>query len=559
MKWLIELPTTMPMAYTVIALAVVAATGLAFGTVRIRGIGLGIAGVLFAGIFFGHFGWAAPIHEEVLGFVREFGLILFVYTIGMQVGPGFTASLRRNGLPLNLLSAGIVFLGAGLALLLGRLFHIDIAAVAGLFAGATTNTPALGAATEALKSVPGIDATRAALPGLSYAVAYPFGIIGIITAMILIRRIFKMDAAQEFARFEAEQKRGVEPLQRLNLVVENANLDGLALRDVRGSDVFGVVVSRIKRAAAPEAEPASLDTVLRCGDVLLAVGSASALERFKILVGRASELDLMKAPGNVIYERLVVTRKDVLGRTISELALEQLHDVIITRIQRAGIEMTAVSGLRLQFGDMLQVVGTRSSIDGAAAILGNSVKDLNAAHLVPIFLGIAFGLLLGSYPISIDGMPAPLRLGLAGGPLIAAILLSRIGRIGRVVWYLPATANLFLREFGIVLFLAAVGLKSGAHFVEALVHGGGFTWMLCGAIVTLVPLLIVAAIGRLFVKLNYVNLCGLLAGSMTDPPALAFANTAIGSDAPSVAYAAVYPLTMLLRIVVAQLIVLIFS
>ena len=547
------------MAYTVIALAVVAVAGLALGAVRIRGIGLGIAGVLFAGIFFGHLGLAAPIHEEVLGFVREFGLILFVYTIGMQVGPGFTASLRRNGLPLNLLSAAIVFLGAGLALLLGLIFHIDIGAVAGLFAGATTNTPALGAAAEALKSVPGVDSARAALPGLSYAVAYPFGIIGIITAMILIRRMFSMKPAEEFARFEAEQQRGVEPPKRLNLVVENVNLDGLALRDVPGTDAFGVVVSRIKRAASPEVAPASLDTILHCGDVLLAVGSKKALERFKILVGRVSELDLMKAPGNVIYERLVVTRNEVLGRTVNELALEQMHDVIVTRIQRAGIEMTAVAGLRLQFGDMLQVVGTRESIEEAAGVLGNSVKDLNATHLVPIFLGIALGLLLGSYPITIGDMPAPVRLGLAGGPLIAAIVLSRIGRIGRVVWYLPATANLFLREFGIVLFLAAVGLKSGAHFVHALVHGGGLTWMLCGAVVTLVPLLIVAAIGRIFLKLNYVNLCGLLAGSMTDPPALAFANTAIGSDAPSVAYAAVYPLTMLLRIVVAQLIVLLFS
>ncbi len=559
MNWLTDLPTTTPMAYTVIALAIVAAAGLALGAVRIRGIGLGIAGVLFAGIFFGHFGFAAPIHEEVLGFVREFGLILFVYTIGMQVGPGFTASLRKNGLPLNLLSAAIVLLGAGLALFLGLVFHIDIAAVAGLFAGATTNTPALGAASEALKSVPSVDAARAALPGLSYAVAYPFGIIGIIAAMILIRRIFKVDAAQESARFEADQQRGVEPPQRLNLVVENANLDGLALRKVPGTDAFGVVVSRIQRVTSREAEPASLDTILHCGDVLLAVGSATALERFKILVGRVSEIDLMKAPGNVIYERLVVTRNEVLGQTVSELALEQLHDVIITRIQRAGIEMTAVAGLHLQFGDMLQVVGTRESLDAAAATLGNSVKELNAAHLVPIFLGIALGLVLGSYPITIGAMPAPVRLGLAGGPLIAAILLSRIGRIGRVVWYLPATANLFLREFGIVLFLAAVGLKSGAHFVEALVHGGGLTWMFCGAIVTLVPLLIVAAIGRIFLKLNYVNLCGLLAGSMTDPPALAFANTAVGSDAPSVAYAAVYPITMLLRIVVAQLIVLVFS
>ncbi len=559
MKWLTELPTTIPMAYAVIVLALVAASGLALGGVRIRGVGLGIAGVLFSGILFGHFGAARPINEEILAFVREFGLILFVYTIGMQVGPGFTASLRKNGLPLNLLSVGIVLLGAGLALLLGLIFHIDIAAVAGLFAGATTNTPALGAATEALKSVPGVDPAHAALPGLSYAVVYPFGIIGIILSMILIRRIFGIDPAQESARFEAEQKAGAAPPQRLNLVVENANLDGLALRAVPGTDAFGVVVSRIKRAASQEVEAATLDTVLHLGDVLLAVGSSAALDRFQILVGGASELDLMKVPGSVIYKRLVVTRNEVLGHTVSELALEQLHDVIVTRVQRAGVEVTAVAGLRLQFGDMLQVVGSKEDIEEAARILGNSVKELNAAHLVPVFVGIALGLLLGSYPISIGGMPAPVRLGLAGGPLIAAILLSRIGKIGRLVWYLPATANLFLREFGIVLFLASVGLKSGSHFVDALIHGGGLTWLFCGAVVTFVPLVTVAAIARLGLKMNYVNVCGLLAGSMTDPPALAFANAAIGSETPSVAYAAVYPLTMLVRIIVAQLIVLIFS
>jgi putative transport protein len=291
------------------------------------------------------------------------------------------------------------------------------------------------------------------------------------------------------------------------------------------------------------------------GDILLAVGTAKSLRELCLIVGVESPEDLMEAPGPVTFDRFVVTRKDVLGKTIRDLLLTQKYGVTVTRVSRAEVEMTAVPALALQFGDMVQVVGTAADIAKVASVLGNSVKDLNRTNFIPMFLGIGLGILLGLYPMSFANMPMPVRLGLAGGPLIVAIVLSRIGRIGSLIWYMPLNANLALRELGITLFLACAGLKAGAHFFEVLFTGHGLLWVASGAVITLVPLLLFAWIGRFFIKLNFINLCGLLSGSMTDPPALAFANAINNSDAPSVAYATVYPLTMLMRILVAQLLV----
>ncbi|MCE9610728.1 MAG: putative transporter [Chthoniobacter sp.] len=527
--------------------------GLALGHIKIRGIQLGVAGVLFAGIVFGHF--HLTLTPETLGFVRDFGLILFVYTIGIQVGPGFLTSLRRQGLPLNSLAVGIVLCGAALTVACAWLLHIDMAAAVGIFAGATTNTPALGAVQEALKQLPAIDPVRASLPALGYAVAYPFGIIGIILSMVLIRMLLRIDPAAEAKAFATEQETGTEPLLRMNVRVCNRNLNGLRLHEIPGKDTLGVVVSRVKYLGEDEVSVANAETVLHEGDLLLAVGTGRNLHEFCLIVGQESREDLMETPGPVAFERFVVTRKEILGKTIRELELTQRYGVTVTRVLRSEVAMTAVPNLTLQFGDALRVVGKAADIARVGPVLGNSVKELNRTSFIAMFIGIGLGVLLGIHPFALPGLPMPVRLGLAGGPLLVAIVLSRLGRIGTLLWYMPLNANLALRELGITLFLACAGLKAGEHFFAILFSGQGPLWMACGAIITLVPLLLGAFVGRFLLKENFINLCGLLSGSMTDPPALAFANAINNSDAPSVAYATVYPLTMLLRILVAQLIV----
>lgn len=557
MNLLAEFATNQPVAYAVLILAGVAVAGLAIGHAKIGGLRLGVAGVLFAGIAFGHFRLTIP--SEILGFVREFGLILFVYTIGIQVGPGFFTSLRREGLPLNLLAMGIVLSGAVLTVVISRLMNIDMAAAVGIFSGATTNTPALGAAQEAVKLLPGFDLERAALPALGYAAAYPLGIIGIILSMVMMRTIFRIDTAREAEAFAREQGTGNDPLQRMTIRVRNPSLNGLHLHELPGRDSLGVVVSRIKYLGESEAVAANGDTVLHENDLLLVVGTPHGLREFCLIVGVESPEDLMETPGSVTFQRFVLTRKDIVGKTIRDLELTQHYGVTVTRVMRADVEMSAVPALTLQFGDTLQVAGKEGDIAKVAAVLGNSVRDLNRTNFMSMFIGIGLGILLGICPFSFSGMPMPVRLGLAGGPLIAAIVLSRIRHLGTMVWYMPLNANLALRELGITLFLACAGLKAGEQFIKVLFSAQGLLWIACGAFITVVPLLFVAWVGRVFMKLNFINLCGLLSGSMTDPPALAFANAINNSDAPSVAYAAVYPLTMLARILVAQVLVVIFA
>ncbi|MBI5388254.1 MAG: putative transporter [Verrucomicrobia bacterium] len=556
MKWLLELQTTLPIAHAVLVLAGVAILGLAVGSLKVRQLGLGIAGVLFAGILFGHF--KLTINKEILHFVREFGLILFVYTIGMQVGPGFLTSLRRQGLPLNLMAASIVLLGALVAVAIALLARIDMATIVGVFSGATTNTPSLGASQEALKSIPNIDPARTELPALGYAVAYPFGVIGIILTMLLFRGVFRIDLEREAAAFKAEHRKADEKVGRMNIRVENPNLEGVKLKQVPGINELGVVVSRIKRGAQGAVEVALEDAVIHVGDLLLAVGKKPSLEQFRMVVGKESSLDLLKEASPIMTQRIVVTKRDVLGKSLRELEFNKLYSIAITRVTRADLQITAVPELELQFGDMLMVVGEKEDILEATKALGNSVKELQHTNLIPVFVGILLGILLGSYPFTFGGMPAPVRLGLAGGPLLAALILSRIGRLGPLVWYMPVNANIVLRELGIVLFLACVGLKAGEHFADILTKGDGFVWMGYGALITVVPLAVVGVVARLVMKQNFMNVCGLMAGSMTDPPALQFANATSNSDAPSVAYATVYPLTMFLRILVAQILVLVF-
>ena len=554
MNWLEALEKTNVVAHAVLVLCVVSIAGFAIAAIKVRGIGLGSAGVLFAGLLFGHFGW--KIEHSVLDFAREFGLILFVFTIGLQIGPGFFASLQRQGLALNLCAAAIVLGGAGLAALTVPLLGTTSFAAAGLFSGATTNTPSLGAGQEAISAVPNSTAEDKALPALAYAVAYPGGVFGIIASVILLGKLFRVKEEAELEAFENERRSQIVPLRRRSLEVTNANLEGLRIGQIPGVHDEGIAVSRLKLAGSEEIRLATDDAIVHVGDVLLAVGTEEALEKFQRIVGRVCEADLMRSSGPVEFRHLLVTRKEVLGKSLRQLALDTLCGVVATRIQRGGVEITARADFRVEFGDSLHVVGDAKGLDEAATLVGNSQKELAQTHFLPVFAGIALGVIAGLVPIAMPGLPVPVRLGLAGGPLVAAIVLSWLGRIGSVVWYMPSGANLALRELGIVLFLACVGLKAGSRFMDTLLSQDGPVWLLAGLCITVLPLLVVGIVARIILKMNFVVLSGLIAGSMTDPPALAFANTLIKSDAPSVSYAAVYPLTMLLRILCAQFLVL---
>lgn len=542
-------------AVSLILLSSVAAGGLALGAVKIKGVGLGSAGVLFVGLLVGSLGF--EMDPAVTEFLREFGLMLFVFTMGLQLGPGFFDSLRRAGLSLNVLAVSIVLAGVLCTWLCGVLFNIAAGARLGLFSGSTTNTPSLGAAQQALQAI-AAPPDQMLLPALAYSASYPIGIIGIIASLLLLQRFFKIDMAAEARAFDSVQKQGTEPLERLNVRVENANLEGLTVHDLPGRRETGVIISRLQRADESAVINATEETPVRLGDHLLLVGTAENLASFQRIIGSVAEVDLMKAPGDVSFKRVVVTNRKLLGKSLAELGLDHLHGVTVTRIVRAGVEMTAVPGVKLQFGDFLHVVGETSGLEAAAKTLGNSLLALNTTQFIPVFIGLALGVLAGSLPISVPGLASPLKLGLAGGPLVVAILLSRLGRVGPLVWHMPANTNLAFRELGIAMFLACVGLSAGPKFFSTVMSQDGLVWAGAALVVSMVPLLVAGIIGRRWMRLNFLVLSGLLTGSMTDPPALAFANGLAKSDAPSIAYATVYPATMLTRILMAQVMVLLF-
>lgn len=550
MQWLFELYDTNPTAQAIAILSLVCVVGMSMGSIRIRGVKLGTSGVLFAAILCGHF--SEPVDHETLEFIKEFGLILFVFCIGLQLGPGFFASLRQSGLPLNALAAAIVFSGGALAVGLSWLAGFDGAATAGLFSGATTNTPSLGAAQQTLATFPGVTADRAALPALAYAVTYPTGIVGIIGTLLVLRAWMKIDVAQEVADHSAAQRNHVVPLETRTLIVENANLGELPIREVPGLAESGAVVSRIRFAGAQAVYVAKSDTRLHMGDRILVVGPAKGLDHFQRVIGSATEENLLDAHGEVVQRRIAVTNAKLLGQTLKELQLDIIYGVTVTRLTRGDLQMTALPGVTLRFGDVLQLVGPPAAIELAAQRLGNSLRALNDTHFVPFFAGVAAGIALGTLPFHIAGLPQPLRLGLAGGQLIVAIIVGRLGRVGTLVWHMPLVVNLAFREFGIALFFASVGLLAGPTFFATALSSTGALWALTGACVTMIPLLAIGFIARKWLNMNFVVLSGLLAGSMTDPPALTFANGICQSESPAVAYATVYPLTMLLRIMVAQ-------
>ena len=548
MSWLFELHRTQPVAHAIGVLSFVCVLGMALGSLKFRGIGLGTAGVLFAGIALGNFG--EPVDHQTLAFVKEFGLILFVFTIGLQLGPGFFAAFRQQGLKFNLLAAAIVLCGVVIAPVAGWLAGLEKAAVPGIFSGASTNTPSLGAAIQTLASLPNLTARQVNMPTVAYAVTYPTAIVGIIGTLLLLKLLFRIDAPREAEEFAAKSHAKVEPLEHRTLLVTNPKLDGLRIDSIPARVECGVTISRVRRENGTVV--ATDPMLIHCNDRMLVVGTSAALEQFERVVGERSDEDLVLEESGITDRRVVVTERSALGKTIHELDLDERFQVAVTRVTRADLEMSAVPNLRLQFGDQLLIVGHEEDLDKAAKAVGNSLKELNATHFIPFFIGIVLGIALGTMPVAFPGLSQPVRLGLAGGPLIAALVLGRIGRIGPHVWHMPVNTNLAFREFGIALFFAAVGLSAGSSFFQTVFSSTGIYWLLAGVSVTVLPLVLVGVLGRVLLKLNFIELSGLLAGSMTDPPALSFACNIAGSDAPTVSYATVYPLTTVLRILAAQ-------
>ncbi|HAN7884901.1 TPA: putative transporter [Escherichia coli] len=545
-------------ALTVSILALVAVVGLFIGNVKFRGIGLGIGGVLFGGIIVGHFVSQAgmTLSSDMLHVIQEFGLILFVYTIGIQVGPGFFASLRVSGLRLNLFAVLIVIIGGLVTAILHKLFDIPLPVVLGIFSGAVTNTPALGAGQQILRDL-GTPMEMVDQMGMSYAMAYPFGICGILFTMWMLRVIFRVNVETEAQQHESSRTNGGALIKTINIRVENPNLHDLVIKDVPILNGDKIICSRLKREETLKVP--SPDTIIQLGDLLHLVGQPADLHNAQLVIGQEVDTSLSTKGTDLRVERVVVTNENVLGKRIRDLHFKERYDVVISRLNRAGVELVASGDISLQFGDILNLVGRPSAIDAVANVLGNAQQKLQQVQMLPVFIGIGLGVLLGSIPVFVPGFPAALKLGLAGGPLIMALILGRIGSIGKLYWFMPPSANLALRELGIVLFLSVVGLKSGGDFVNTLVNGEGLSWIGYGALITAVPLITVGILARMLAKMNYLTMCGMLAGSMTDPPALAFANNLHPtSGAAALSYATVYPLVMFLRIITPQLLAVLF-
>lgn len=555
MNWLLDLLWQETVAHTILIYSLIIVVGVFLGKLKLFGVSLGITFVLFAGLAAGHFGLSA--NHLVIDFVKDFGLILFVFSIGLQVGPGFFSSFRRGGLSLNLMALIIVLLGGFITLIIHFITGMSLPMLVGVMSGAVTNTPGLGAAQLALTQIsgnnPGVDIMEI---GLGYAVAYPFGVLGIILTMFVIRKILGINVQKELTLFN-QDKHPTETLpEKISILVSNQIIFNKTIFEISQLIKQEFVISRILHNG--ELLLASSDTIIYENDIVLAVTQKGLIPEVVRQIGTQSEMDLTSKSGKLISRRVMVTNKEVFGKDLGSLKLRTRYNINITRVYRSGIELVASPHLRLQMGDKLTVVGDEKSMEKVIEQLGNSLKRLNEPNIIPIFIGILLGVILGSIPIHIPGIDNPIKLGLAGGPLIVAILLSKYGYRFSLVSYTTPSANLMLREVGIVLFLASVGLVAGEKFIPTLLSGDGFIWMGYGIIITLLPLLIVGFFSRMYLRKNYLEICGLLSGSMTDPPALAYANSITQSEAPAVAYATVYPLVMFLRIFIAQLLILLF-
>lgn len=558
MSWINDLLWGEGIGHSILLLSFVIAAGIQLGKIKVFGVSLGITLVLFVGIVLGHFGFT--INHNVIHFFKEFGLILFVYSVGMQVGPGFFSSFKKGGITLNMLACGIVFLGVAIAIVLHYVTGIPMPTMVGILSGAVTNTPGLGAAQQAYSDMFGeADKTIA----LGYAVAYPLGVIGIILSILFVRYVFRVNFDKENEQLNNEDASHTNEAKPVSLLVKNPAIFGKTISELSALlEHRDFVISRIWHDSNKQIEIAAANVVLQEDDKVFVITTEQDAETIKTFVGEEIDMERkqwIRMESQFINRRILITKPELNGKRLGQLKLRKLYGINITRINRAGVDLVATPNLTLQVGDRVNVVGTETAISNVEKILGNSMKRLNEPNLITIFIGIALGIVLGSIPITFPGIPQPVKLGLAGGPLIVAILISRFGYKYKLITYTTQSANLMLREIGITLFLACVGISAGDGFVDTIVNNGGFAWIGYGFIITTLPLLIIGCIGRYFFKVNYFTLMGLIAGSTTDPPALAYSNATAGNDAPSVGYATVYPLTMFLRVLTAQLLILFFA
>ena len=556
--WLRELfTTTDSVAHIALLYAVVIAVGVYLGKIKIGGVSLGVTFVLFAGIVAGHIGFTAP--TNILTFVQDFGLILFVFMIGLQVGPGFFESFGKQGIKLNGLAAGAILLNILVMFACYYIFFdtsnkMSLPMMVGTLYGAVTNTPGLGAANEALGTVFGQNAPQIAS---AYACAYPLGVVGIIVDIILIRYICNIKLEKEEARLKAlEETNANKKPYKMHLEVTNKYLEGKTLLQVHDFLNRDFVVSRLVHNG--EVCIPNRDTIFHLGDQMLVVCAEADQEAIMAFIGPKLDIDFEQQDQPLVCKRILITNPKINGKTLSSMHFSSVHGVNVTRVTRHGLDLFASAGLPLQVGDRIMVVGPEDAVDNVADQMGNSIRRLDAPNIATIFVGIILGLIFGSFPLAIPGMPVPVKLGLAGGPLIIAILIGRYGYKIHLVTYTTTSANMMLREIGLVLFLASVGIKAGAGFFDTVIDGDGLLYVLTGFLITIIPILVVGPIARMKFKFNYFTIAGMIAGTYTDPPALAYANSICSKEAPALGYSTVYPLSMFLRIFTAQIVVLFF-
>ena len=549
--------TTDSVAHIALLYAIVIAVGVYLGKIKVGGVSLGVTFVLFAGIVAGHIGFTAP--TPILTFVQDFGLILFVFMIGLQVGPGFFESFGKQGIKLNGLAAGAILLNILVMFACYYIFFdtnnkLNLPMMVGTLYGAVTNTPGLGAANEALGTVFGQNAPQIAS---AYACAYPLGVVGIIGAIILIRYICNIKLEKEEARLKAlEETNANKKPYKMHLEVTNKYLEGKTLLQVHDFLNRDFVVSRLvhdNKVCIP-----NRDTIFHLGDQMLVVCAEADQEAIMAFIGPKLDIDFEQQDQPLVCKRILITNPKINGKTLSSMHFSSVHGVNVTRVTRHGLDLFASAGLPLQVGDKIMVVGPEDAVDNVADQMGNSIRRLDAPNIATIFVGIILGLIFGSFPLAIPGMPVPVKLGLAGGPLIIAILIGRYGYKIHLVTYTTTSANMMLREIGLVLFLASVGIKAGAGFFDTVIDGDGLLYVLTGFLITIIPILVIGPIARIKFKFNYFTIAGMIAGTYTDPPALAYANSICSKEAPALGYSTVYPLSMFLRIFTAQIVVLFF-
>lgn len=556
MQWLIDLFIQPGVAHSILLVALTIAVGLLCSRIKIGGISLGVTWVLFAGIVAGHFGLVLDAATST--FVKEFGLILFIYSIGMEVGPGFFSSFRKGGITLNAFAASLILLGSIVCYALHLVTGEDLSSMIGVLYGAVTNTPGLGAAQQTYSDMHG--GVSNPLFAQGYAVAYPLGVVGIIVCIALIKVIFRIDFDKERSLARAANRLQASRLRAVTLEIRNEAVCGKSIADIQRLSGRQCVVSRILHRATNDIELVDNRTQLQVGDQLFLVADPASAEALTVLLGREVEdMDMEKwnalQSNDLICEHVVITNPSLNGKRLGDLALRQTFNVTITRVQRVGVDLIAQPHLLLQLGDRLTVVGKEQSVGKIQAMVGDSVKKLDEPNLMAVFLGIAAGVLLGSLPIFMPGMPVPVKLGLAGGPLIVSILISKFGPQMKLITYSTSSANKLMRQIGICMFMASVGIGAGVGFIDTLL-AGGYWWVLYGVIITIVPCLIVGIVARLVCRMSYFTIAGMISGATTDPPALAYSNSISGNDQASVAYSTVYPLSMFLRVLAAQVLVL---